>query len=132
MPLILDIRDSFRAMPNWVQFWVAIILVPVNMYSLFFIDQPQGILIAVLAISAMMLNFPIMLYDRGFSKLMAFPHLLPWSILIALLVISPPMASGSYHVYLWVLLIVDAISLVFDYPDALKWWRGDRKAAGRE
>ena len=89
-------------------------------------------LIAVLAIIAMLLNFPVMLYDRGFSKLMAFPHLIPWSILVVLLVVSPPPASGNYHVYLWVLLIVDAISLVFDYPDAMKWWRGDRAPAGRD
>ena len=106
------------------------ILVPVNMASLFFINEPQGILIAFLAIIAMMLNMPVMLYDRGFSKLMAFPHLIPWTVLVALLIFSRPAATGMYDTYLWVLMGVNIISLVFDYPDALKWWRGDRAPAG--
>ena len=129
--IIVDIWASFRAMPGWVQLWVALILVPVNMASLLFLDAPRGALIAVLANIGYLLNLPVMLLDRGFSKRMALPHLVPWTLLVALLVFARPEAMGSYAAYLWVLLIVDAVSLLFDYPDALKWLRGDRGVAGR-
>lgn len=129
--MIMEIWKSFRALPLWVQVWVAFILVPVNMASLYFFDEPYGLWIAFLANIAMMLNLPVMLYDRGFSKLMAFPHLIPWTILVAWLLFARPEVTGAYDTYLWVLLVVDAISLAFDYPDAVKWWRGDRQPAGK-
>ena len=118
-------------MPGWVQVWVAGILVPVNMASLYFYDQPQGMWIAFLAIIAMMMNLPVMLKDRGFSKLMALPHLLPWTILIIWLAFFRPLGSEAYNTWLLILLVVDTISPAFDYPDAIKWLKGDRAAAGR-
>ena len=129
--IVLEIYHSFRAMPIWVQIWVLGILVPVNMTSLLFVFEPGGILIAFLANIAMMMNLPVMIKDRGFSKMMALPHLIPWAILVAILVVAPPVAEGNYASYLKVLLIVDLISLGFDFPDAVKWKRGDRAAAGR-
>ncbi len=129
--MIMQIWKSFRTMPLWVQIWVAVILVPVNMASLLFLDEPSGLWIAFLANIAMMLNLPVMLYDRGFSKLMAFPHLIPWTILVAWLLFARPEATGAYDTYLWLLFVVDAISLAFDFPDAVKWWRGERMPAGR-
>jgi hypothetical protein len=101
------------------------------MASLLFVNLPAGIWIALLANVAMMLNLPVMLYDRGFSKLMAFPHLLPWTVLVVWLMFARPQADGLYDIYLWILLVVDIISLIFDYPDAYKWWRGERSPAGK-
>ncbi len=118
-------------MPFWVQVWVAFILVPVNMASLCFINEPNGLWVAFLANIAMMLNLPVMLYDRGFSKLMAFPHLIPWTFLVVWLFFARPEATGAYDTFLWVLLVVDVIALAFDYPDAVKWWNGERTPAGR-
>ncbi len=127
--MLTEIWKSFRAMPAWVQIWVAFLLVPINMAAIFFIDQPSGVWIAILAIGAMMLNMPVMLYDRGFSKLMAFPHLIPWTILVMWIAFARPVGSEGYDTYLWILLITNIISLGFDYPDALKWWKGDRGIA---
>ena len=127
--MLIKIWKSFRAMPAWVQIWVALLLVPINMTSIFFVDQPSAVLISVLAIGAMVLNLPVMIYDRGFSKLMAFPHLIPWTILVAWIVFARPVGSDAYGTYLWILLVTDVISLGFDYPDAVKWWKGDRKPA---
>lgn len=131
MPLIADLWTSLRALPGWVQAWVALILVPVNMASLLFLSQPGGLWVAALANLAMLGNLPVLLADRGFSKRMALPHLPFWTVLVLWLVFAPPSAQGIYAVYLWVLLVTDAISLGFDYPDAWKWLRGDRAVAGR-
>jgi len=130
MKLFFDIWNSFRALPLWVQIWVALILVPVNMAPLFFINQPSGWLIAILAIIGIAPNTAIIIIEKGFSKLMAFPHLLPWSILIVILIFARPEGSEGYQIILWVLLIINSISLIFDFPDAYKWWKGDRKIAG--
>lgn len=46
-----------------------------------------------------------------------------------LLIFARPAATGSYHVFLTVLLVTDLISLAFDYNDARRWLRGDRGVA---
>lgn len=129
--LACDIYRSFRALPGWVQLWVGLVLVPVNLASLLFIMQPMAVWIAFLAIVAMLLNLPVMLVERGFSRLMALPHLLPWTLLVALLIFARPEASGAFAAYLWLLLATDALSLGFDYPDAWAWLKGKREVAGR-
>lgn len=127
--IMLNIWASFRALPGWVQFWVAFMLMPINMASLAFISEPKGILIAFLANIGMMLNMPVMFLDKGFSKAMALPHIIPWTILVGILLFARPEAVGMYDTYLWVLLGANIISLLFDYPDAAKWIGGDRAIA---
>jgi len=129
--VIVEIWNSFRATPGWVQIWVALILMPINMASLFFLNEPMGILIAFLANIGMLMNIPVMFYDRGVSKLMSIPHLIPWTALVVLIVFFRPEATGLYSNFLWALLIINVISLVFDYVDALKWIKGDRAIASR-
>lgn len=127
--MLAEIWKSFRALPAWVQIWVAFLLVPINMAAMFFLNEPSGVWIAVLAIGAMMLNLPIMLHDRGFSKMMALPHLVPWTILVLWIALARPVGSAAYDIYLWVLLVTNVISLAFDYSDAAKWLHGDRTPA---
>ncbi|MCF6272958.1 MAG: hypothetical protein L3J37_07165 [Rhodobacteraceae bacterium] len=129
--VFLDIWRSYRALPLWVQIWVLGILMPVNLAALFFMGQPGGVWVAVLAIGAMLPNIGILVFERGLSKMMAFPHLLPWSGLIIWLLVAMPQGSAAYGVYLWVLIVVNGISLGFDFPDGVKWWRGDRAIAGK-
>lgn len=63
--IFLDIWQSYRSLPLWVQIWVFGILVPVNSAAIFFVFQPSGLWVALLAIGAMLPNIPIMLYERG-------------------------------------------------------------------
>lgn len=129
MNLVSDIWRSFRAMPIWVQIWVALILVPVNMAAIFFVFEPHGILIATLAIGGMMPILAIMIYERGLSKAMGIPHLLIWTPLVVIIWQSLDGATGEFASYLWILLAIDLISLGFDYPDMVKWIKGDRAIA---
>jgi len=127
--LFLDIWNSFRAIPGWVQFWMVFLLMPINMASLFFLSEPMGLLVAFLANIGMLLNLPVLIKERGLSKLMSGPHLIPWTILVILILFKRPETDGVYDLYLTVLLITNIISLVFDYPDFLKWIKGDRAIA---
>jgi len=127
--IFVEIWDSFRAIPGWVQVWIMLMLAPINMASLFFLNEPMGMLIAFLANIGMLLNIPVMVYDRGVSKLMSIPHLVPWTALVVLIMFYRPEATGFYDIFLWVLLIINLISLVFDYVDSVKWIKGDRAIA---
>ena len=132
MRLTRDIWGSFRRLPHWVQIWVALILVPVNMASLAFIGYPGAVLLAMLAVGGMLPNIAIMIAERGLSKAMALPHLLIWTPLLAVILwmlYAYPSFAPLFRSYLWLLLAVDALSLAFDFPDALKWKRGDRAVA---
>ncbi|SHK74834.1 hypothetical protein SAMN05444414_10123 [Roseovarius marisflavi] len=129
--MILDIWQSYRRLPIWVQLWVALILVPVNAASLVFLGAPMGAWVAVMAVGAMLLNGVIMLVERGFSKMMALPHVLIWTPLVVLilwLLAKGDLAPG-YARYLMVLLAVDLFSLALDYADTVKWLKGERHIA---
>lgn len=121
--MIADIWASFRRMPLWVQIWVALILVPVNVAALALLGAPNGLWIAVLAVGGMLPNLGIMIRERGFSKAMALPHVLIWTPLVVLLLITPKTPL------IGLILAVDLVSLGFDYPDTIKWLRGDRGVA---
>ena len=128
--MLLDIWRSFRAMPLWVQIWVAFVLAPANLATLTFLDQPGAALVAILAIGGMLPNMPIIFYERGFSKLMALPHIVVWTPLCVVIFAQlSGGASGAYASFLIALLVIDLISLGFDYPDFVKWLRGDRAVA---
>lgn len=130
--MIADIWTSFRSLPVWVQVWVAAILVPVNLFPLAFLDQPQGVVIAALAVMGMALNIPIMIAARGMSGAMALPHLMCWTpmvVIVGMLLMREGALSPTYAQFLMLLLVVDVISLLFDAKDAADWLRGRNKKA---
>lgn len=128
--MIGEIWQSFRRMPKWVQIWVAIVLAPVNMASVFFLgSDPAGPWITGLAWLGMLFNLPIMIRERGLSRAMAFPHILFWTPMVLVLVSALETVGGTFSAYLWLLLIVNLISLTFDFVDARRWLRGDRAIA---
>ena len=128
--MISEIWHSYRRLPLWVQAWVSVILVPVNAASLAFLSEPWGLWLAALAVGAMLCNGVIMLVERGFSKLMALPHVLIWTPMLGLVLwLLAQNISPAYRTYLLILLAVDLVSLVFDVIDTRKWLSGDRKIA---
>ena len=128
----MDVWQSFRRLPLWVQIWIAVILVPVNLATLLFWSEPLGMWVAVLAVGGMLPNVVILAVERGFSKAMALPHILIWIpllvVVIALLDDRALISEGNWR-FLWVLLAVDAVSLGFDFAAGWKWWKGDRAVA---
>lgn len=129
-PLLSAIWRSFRALPTWVKVWMMVILAPVNLASLAFLDQPTGGWIAAMAIGGMALSWIALFYSRGFSKLVSAGHVFTWTPLLLLLIFARPESSGTYGVYLTVLKVTNLISLVFDFNDARLWLRGDRGVLG--
>ena len=117
--MIRDIWTGFRLLPLWVQLWLAIVLVPANLAALWFINAPQGMLIAVLAVGGMTPNLFILLKMRRFGPEMAIAHLVLWPpLLIAILWLQTKPLPTDFAIYLWVLFAVDLISVAFDIRDA--------------
>ncbi len=130
--MIVEIWQSFRRLPLWVQIWVAAILVPVNLAALLYLSAPNGMLVAALAVGGMAPNLIIMMRDHGFSRAMALPHLLIWTPLVILLIsllTGGAELPDTYRQFLFLLLVVNLVSLAFDCGDAMRWWKGDRGAA---
>ena len=129
--MILDIWHSFMRIPRWVLIWIVVILVPINVASLVFWAEPYGILIAVLAIGGMLPNLFIMAKERGVSRMMSIPHVVVWTPLVILLawVLATQELSSSATMVFAALLIIDVISLAFDFIDTAKWWKGAREIA---
>jgi len=90
-------------------------------------------MIAFLAVGGMIPNAPILLWERGFSKLLAVPHILFWVplLLIIILRLIGGIDQGSdFYTYLVILFITNTISIVFDLFDTWSWIRGERNVAG--
>lgn len=128
--LAADIWASFRRIPVPVQAWVALWLVPVNLTTVLFAGEENGVLICVLALLGMAFNLPIMIKDRGLSALMAAPHIVFWTpmVVIASLTLFGDISAG-FRVFLVVLLATDTASLVMDVRDLHQWRLGDRTVA---
>ncbi len=78
-------------------------LTPTNVASLFFL--PSGPLVAVLAMGGSAFGTVMLLTQRGFSRLLSAGHVVTWTPLVLLLIISRPEASGAYDTFLTVLLV---------------------------
>lgn len=123
---------SFRSLPLWVQVWVGFVLIPVNAASFFLLDYWSGQMAALAAAFVVITNIPIMLSERGMSKLMAIPHLFAWGPLLVVLVLhhmdhsSTPQISPVELAYATALVTINCISLVFDVVDSWRWIRGNR------
>jgi len=130
--LTKDIWISFRSLPLWVQLWTTLVLGPVNIATLFFLDEPMGGWLAFLAMASMAPNIPIMLNVRGFAKVMAVPHVPPLLILVGIILFARPSGSDSYDIFLWILLATNLVSLAFDIPDTISWIKERRAASVRQ
>lgn len=136
MSLAARLRDcgiSFQSLPLWVRLWVGAVLVPANVVPFFFLDTATGQVAAWAAAFVAVTNVPIMLQRRGMSRLMSVPHLLAWFPLVAWLALRLAGAtalSTAELALLWLLLIVNSLSLVFDVMDTWRWLAGERDIPG--
>ena len=128
--MLTEVFQSFRRLPIAVQAWVALWLAPIHIATLAFLGQTNGVLIAALAIGGMAPNMLIMAKERGMSSLMALPHLVIWTplVVVALITLFSGVGTG-YAIFLVLLLITDVISLAFDAKDFAAWRAGDRAIA---
>jgi hypothetical protein len=130
---LIDCGRSFRSLPLWVQVWVGLCLVPVNAAPFLLPDTYIGRIGIVSTLLIVLTNVPIMLVERGMSRLMSVPHLLIWTPLIVLLVLhlqSGAALTFAERALAWALIALNGLSLGFDVLDSWRWWRGAREVPG--
>lgn len=124
-----NIWPSYRSLPLWVQVWVGLILVPVNTLPFLFLPQDWAIWGSLAALFVVVTNVPIMWFEQGMSRLMSIPHLFAWiplHIVLILTLLSETTLTPTAHTVIWLLLIVNSISLLFDLVDSWRWLNGER------
>jgi len=130
----LSCHASFQSLPIWVRVWVAAILIPINLLPFFFLDTATGQAAAVAAIFVTLTNVPIMLRERGMSRLMSVPHLIAWIPLLVFLIqhlLRPPALANGEWLLAVGLVAINGLSLLFDAVDSWRWWRGERGVPGQ-
>lgn len=109
------------------------VLVPANAAPFFLLDTMSGRAGALASTIVVAGNVPLMLSQRGMSRLLSVPHLLAWTPLVAMLAARLLFAKDmtpAETVLATVLLVVNGISLLFDTVDAWRWLCGQREIAG--
>ena len=132
---LLKVIKSTFALPVWVIIWMAVFLIPANLSGYFLLQYESGWWVAVLGGTALLVNTVIVLINGGMSKVLAIPHLvfwLPLQFILADRLASSDNLTGFEHGYLVTILVINGISLGFDFYDTREWWRGNRKIAGFE
>jgi hypothetical protein len=106
--------------PVWIPIWVFYLMV-INVASVSFWHEPLAKLIFItFMISAMLM---MGLYSRfGFEKVLGLGHIL-WIPLLAYVLMQLPANEASFKIYLAVLSVSIAISLVFDIVDVWKYFK---------
>ena len=128
MGLLNDLRVSAFKMPVWVLVWLSVALMPANLAVLLFLDEPFAIAVAVLISAGLLPNIVLLVHDRKFTSVMGVPHTFAWVPLVLVVIYAllrhPDDMSSAYETYLYVLLVVNGISLAADIPDTARWIRG--------
>ena len=129
-----ELYQSFLSLPVWVKIWMLGILIPVNMIGLLFLGHEVGVWIAILGLAGMIPNLFVMYFEKAFSKTMAVSHIIPWTALVIYLglkLAKGEVPEGNIYYAVWAVLIVDSISLLFDYKETREWFqeRREKKAS---
>lgn len=134
MAWIFRILKSAFALPVWVLIWIIVFLIPANFAGFWFLDTDVGFWVSVLGAGAIFVNLIPVLINGGVSKVLAIPHLIFWiplEIILLRLVMAGDLATAEWRLAVAV-LIINGISLGFDFYDTAEWWKGNRKVVGYE
>lgn len=127
-----QLLQSMMGLPRWVQLWLPI-LFGTNTASLWFLDQTVGQYTALAFAFVFLVSQPMMLIQKGMTRMLAFPHVV-WVPLVVYLAGqlwgAAPLAPGSVRTYALMVFTVNSISLGFDVVDAARWLGGRREVLG--
>lgn len=136
---LVQVWWSLAATPLWVQVWVWLFLLPVNMAAIALYAMTAHPLAGWTALGfafVVLTNVPLTVYERGISRLTSLPHLIPWVPLQVycgywIFIRSEDLgAMPEIHAFAWAYFCVIGISNVFDAYDTVRWFRGERAVHG--
>lgn len=122
----IDFVRHLLQQPLWVQVWVAWLGL-VNFASVAFLQRKEGrVVLAVFA--ANMICMSALFALNGFNRLLGLSHVLWWTPLLVYLVLRLKQTSSDSPFDKWMRILVatNALSLVLDYSDVVRFLLGDR------
>ena len=124
----LESCRSFMRLPLWVRLWIPFGLGAVNISAFFLTQFPIGYWAAWATAFVLAVNGPIILFQRGWSKLLAVPHLIVWVPLLIYVTwrLSHHDVTWTEFSYGLALLMVNGLSVLFDTADTWRWFKGER------
>lgn len=124
---LLRFSRGILAMSGPWQLWLALLGLVNMVVPLFLLDLPEAraTLAAFLIAAALM---TVLTHRFGFARILGLGHIVPWVPLLAYLIprLGNLPAATAPGVWLRVLVVVNAISLVIDVVDVVRWLRGER------
>jgi len=111
--------------PWWLQLWV-FWMISLNTASLFYLKHvPARAVLAAWLVNLVFMN--TLCYFNGYNRLLGLSHILFWTPLVIYLfrVRSQYPPKDSFGVWLRALLATNAVSLVVDYVDVVRYFAGD-------
>jgi hypothetical protein len=134
-----SIGRSWLALKTWVKVWLLVL----NLVFLFALQLPRSPLRAWVVYSYLAAGIcllPIMVRQRGLTRLLGVGHLVPWLPLLAYLVLRVSSALAGPQLTLanaplefaYVVVLLDAlvVCLTFDVYDVYRYARGERFVMG--
>ncbi|OGT55862.1 MAG: hypothetical protein A3E01_14860 [Gammaproteobacteria bacterium RIFCSPHIGHO2_12_FULL_63_22] len=123
---------SMLGLPAWVQAWM-VILLATNMAAFAFLDTDVGFWTAGAFAVVAAFNLPMMVIQGGLTRLLSVPHFV-WLALVPYLFLSlfgsEPLPPGSTRHFAVAVLVVNSISLMFDFLEVYRWLKGQREVLG--
>jgi hypothetical protein len=126
MHSFLRFNQGILRMPVHLQLWV-VALVGTNIVApLFFFQHLEAQLILAAGLLGLA-SMSVLTGRFGFSRIVGLGHI-AWLPLIAFLLSSVADTAASSPFGFWIrsVIVLDSISLAFDFVDAARFYRGDR------
>jgi hypothetical protein len=129
----MTLAQSIAQQPQWVQYWLYILIFGIVALPLTLLIWKQTRLTAVITIAASVIAGlgVSSLYDQlGYVKLLGLPHIILWTPLALYLygqIKREDMPAWPKRIMM-VVLAVFVVSLVFDYVDVVRYVLGDTGA----
>ncbi len=122
----MSFEEHIAAGPLWVQIWVGIMTV-VNLSAIVFVwkdVRPRWVLAALLP-NAIFMQYLFSVF--GYTRILGLSHVIFWTPLLIYLYRSrrPDDRQSWTGRYLYTVMIVNGISLLFDYSDVIRHLLGD-------
>ena len=107
--------------------WLGVLIVLNGVVPLWFLDHPEA-WVAMATVHGGFLVGVVLFQRYGFTRLLGLMHA-PWIVLLVLVwgAMGQVPASDPFGLWLRVVFTLDAIELVFDAKDVIKYLAGDRQ-----
>jgi hypothetical protein len=129
----MTLSEAIAQQPQWVQYWLYVLLFGILVLPLALLIWKQTRLTAVITIAASVIAGlgVSWIFDRlGYVKLLGLPHIILWTPLVLYLfgqIKREDMPTWPKRIMM-VVLAVFVVSLMFDYVDVVRYVLGDRGA----